>query len=194
MNRNEPIVAPNGILRRRGRRLCGGGAGLLLAVMTVARAGADAVPPPPSRCPAGKIPVTSHAGPACVAPAPKNCPPGWEGRIGGNCVVASCKSDADCGAGRQCRGAQVCQHEYLQEWGWGADNWTPAGAVERSLYAEPPRRFDPPRRVVEVVDICRPDASCPQDWKCVAGRVCLPLGVERPGYYPAPTAPKSSAK
>src|SRR5262245_44153051 len=69
---------------------------------------ADAVPPPPEKCPGGQIPITSHAGPECVAPAPTDCPPGWRGELRGICRLDICVNDQGCGAGKQCRQVELC--------------------------------------------------------------------------------------
>lgn len=148
---------------------------------------ADAVPPPPRECPKGKIGITSHHGPECVEPAPTNCPVGWRGVIRGLCVVETCTTDESCGAGRQCKEADVCQHEFLQEWGWGALVPPPpspdALACDPFVLAGPPQRFDPPRKVIETVDICAADRTCPPESTCQKGRVCLPKDAKKPAAW-----------
>jgi hypothetical protein len=169
--------------------LLGLGLGVVLGVSVAAwpqPAGADAVPPAPESCPAGYIPVTSHAGPQCVLKPPASCPPGWRGILGGLCAVHVCQTDANC-TGRddlRCKPAKVCIHEYLQEWGWGAS--LPATRDDRSLFAEPPRHFSPPRKVQKPVDVCADDPACPAESTCQQSKVCLPAGVDRPGRYQPP--------
>lgn len=154
---------------------------------------ADAVPPPPSKCPPGQVGITGHGGPRCVASAPTDCPPGWRGVLGGTCQVYSCQTSAECGPGGRCQPTRVCIHEYLQEWGYGASLALPA--LGKELYSAPPQRFDPPRRVQEVVDICRAGELCPAESTCGAGSVCLPKGVAAPGHYrPLPPASTPTGK
>lgn len=148
---------------------------------------ADAVPPPPSRCPPGQIGVTSHAGPQCVLPPPKDCPPGWRGTNGGVCLVWSCTSDAQCGDGARCSAADLCLAESLQEWG-------AADAPVRPLFAGPLQHFDPPRRVVTAVDVCPAARACPKGSECKQGKVCLPSGVSKPGPWTPPAGRKGAAK
>jgi hypothetical protein len=154
-----------------------------LCLLVARIAHADAVPPPPHDCPPGKIGITSHGGPECVAPAPKNCPPGWVGVIRGACVVQVCSVDVDCGAGKKCKDADVCTHEYLQE--WGEESSAPGPRADRTLLGAPPRHFDPPRKVTQVVDVCGAEQSCPADSTCGKGKLCLPTGVSKPGRWSA---------
>lgn len=150
---------------------------------------ADAVPPPPDSCPRGQIPITSHAGPQCVLPPPKDCPPGWRAEIRGVCRLESCTKDADCGAGHQCREADLCLHEYLQEWGFTKAE----PGRNRPLFAGPPQRFDPPRRIVEAIDVCAEGRACPEIARCGRAKVCLPTGVSRPGIWKGSPGPAKDA-
>ncbi len=78
---------------------------LLLAsalALLAAPARADVVMPPPTDCPRGQVGVTSHGGPRCEKVAPQDCPTGWYGQLGGNCALAPCEKDADCGQDREC--------------------------------------------------------------------------------------------
>jgi hypothetical protein len=168
---------------------------LYVLISSPLRAGADAVPPPPKNCPPGKIGITSHAGPQCVAPPPKNCPPGWRPEIRGVCRLEMCDEDGQCEDGTTCREAELCLEEYLQEWGWGRNQHGESSSEEaprprnRPLFAGPPRRFDPPRKVVVAVDICGNGRRCAAPATCKKSRVCLPKNVSRPGVW---TGPKPS--
>lgn len=65
------------------------GALLLASVAAPSGARADAVSPPPDRCPSGSVAVDfCHGMPTCRA--------------------ETCETDADCGAGRSCRDARLC--------------------------------------------------------------------------------------
>jgi len=152
------------------------------------RALADAVPPPPRSCPPGKVGITSHHGPECVDPAPKDCPPGWYPQIRGQCLVQLCTADDQCGKGLVCKAADVCQHDFLQEWGWGANEAQPA--PDPFVLAGPPQRFDPPRKVTATVGVCGGGVSCPDDNECRKAKVCLPPAVSRPGVWKGQAKPK----
>lgn len=149
---------------------------------------ADAVPPAPEKCPRGQIPITSHAGPQCVDPPPKNCPVGWRPEIQGVCRLAACQSDDQCEKGTQCRDADLCIMEYLQHWGQNnkTDDKIDDKPRNRPLFAGPPQRFDPPRKVTFAVDICGKDRSCGGDAKCQKAKVCLPKDAARPGAWSGP--------
>jgi hypothetical protein len=171
---------------------------LASVLLSPLRATADAVPPPPSKCPRGKIGITSHRGPECVEPPPKNCPPGWRPEIRGLCRLEMCEKDDECEDGKQCREADLCMFEYLQEWGYGRNDTVPdagpdarpdAAPRNRPLFAGPPMRFDPPRRVVVAVDVCGNGRSCGESAQCKKSKVCLPKNVSRPGVW---TGPKPS--
>lgn len=172
--------------------LCRAGLLLLFGVCQLPpSAYADAVPPPPDKCPRGQIPITSHAGPQCVLPPPKDCPPGWRAEIRGVCRLESCQKDEDCGSGRKCTEADLCLHEYLQEWGYTQSE----PERNRPLFAGPPQRFNPPRRVVEAVDVCGAERTCQAPSKCGRAKVCLPQGVSRPGVWKgAPGQTKGAAR
>lgn len=155
---------------------------LMLAALTLVAgcglpsANADAVPPPPRSCPPGQVGVTSHAGPRCVPKAPTNCPAGWYGVVGGECLVHTCETDDVCGKGKHCREVDVCLHEWFQEWG-------EATRPDPFTLAAPPRRFDPPVRRVDVVNICTSDGRCGGKDTCAKGKVCLPNGVTKAGHW-----------
>jgi len=170
-----------------------GGAVGMAAGLWPAWVSADAVPPAPESCPRGYIPVTSHAGPQCVLKPPISCPPGWRGINGGICVVHACETDAHCGWGERkdlrCKPARVCIHEYLQEYGEGGSQ--PVERDERALFAGPPRRFDPPRRVQELVDVCPDRRACPAGSTCGEKKICLPADLAAPGLYQRPKLPPS---
>lgn len=146
---------------------------------------ADAVPPAPEKCPRGQIPITSHAGPQCVAPPPKNCPPGWRPEIRGVCRLATCEKDDQCEKGMQCREADLCIEEYLLHWGYG-DASRHDSTRNRPLFAGPPMKYDPPRKVTLAADICSSDRKCAGTGKCEKSKVCLPKDVSRPGAWSGP--------
>lgn len=154
---------------------------------------ADAVPPPPDKCPPGYIGITSHAGPQCVLKPPISCPPGWRPANGGICILHACETDANCATigtnNLRCKPAKICIHEYLQEWGWGAS--LPTSRDDRALFSAPPRRFDPPRRVQEPVDVCHDGHRCPADSSCGQMKLCLPADRDKPGFYQRPALPPS---
>ncbi len=147
---------------------------------------ADAVPPPPRSCPSGKVGITSHHGPECVDPAPKDCPAGWYPQIRAQCVVQLCTADDQCGKGLVCKPADVCQHDFLQEWGWGANEAPPPDPF---LLAGPPQRFDPPRKVTATVGVCGGGVQCPDDNECRKAKVCLPPAVSKPGVWKGQAKP-----
>ncbi len=69
------------------------GALLLASVAAPSGALADAVSPPPDRCPSGSVAVDFCHGPP-------------------TCRVNTCETDAECGAGMVCRDARLCTTEY----------------------------------------------------------------------------------
>lgn len=160
-------------------------AGLCFALASVFPLGvaADAVPPPPDKCPRGQIPITSHRGPECVAPAPTDCPAGWRGELRGVCSLDVCTTDQSCGAGKQCREVDLCLQEFILHWGYG-QNDPDAPPPNRPLFAGPPMRYDPPRREIRPVDVCGNGRSCQEPATCGKGKLCLPVGVTRPGVWP----------
>src|SRR5262249_22818787 len=147
---------------------------------------ADAVPPPPKKCPGNQVPVTSHRGPQCLAPAPTDCPAGWLGQLGGMCRLDICESDQNCGAGKQCRQVDLCLQEFILEWGYSQNDREKRGP-SRPLFAGPPMRYDPPRHEIRAVDVCGNGRQCQEPAKCGKGKLCLPAGVTRPGIWPKPT-------
>lgn len=146
---------------------------------------ADAVPPPPAKCPRGQVPITSHHGPECVLPAPTNCPAGWRGELRGICRLDVCETDQSCGAGKQCREVDVCLQEFILEWGYGQNESTERPR-NRPLFAGPPMRYDPPRHEIRAVDVCGQGRGCQDPAKCGKGKLCLPTGVTRPGIWTRP--------
>jgi hypothetical protein len=158
-------------------------ASLWLVLASLARA--DAVPPPPRRCPPGRVPVTSHAGPKCELAPPKSCPPGYRGQVGGQCVLNLCWSDESCGKGKACRETSLCHHSRLVSWEFGEQQ------VERSnLLGAPPRRIDPPELRWEPKSICRKEGDCPLPAECRPGKICYPVGRD----LPPPPAPGARAE
>jgi len=84
---------------------------LFVTTLALPAALADAVPPPPTSCPADTHPVTGHAGTGC---APDNCPLGSNGSVcaGGRpcCLMPLCggREDPACGAGQACERVRIC--------------------------------------------------------------------------------------
>lgn len=156
----------------------------------------DAVPPPPAHCPRGQVPITSHHGPECVAPAPTDCPAGWRGELRGICSLDVCESDQSCGPGKQCRQVELCLQEFILEWGYSQNESSQPGKSEdrprsRPLFAGPPMRYDPPRHEIRAVDVCGQGRGCQAPARCGKGKLCLPMGVTRPGIWPKPpSAPR----
>jgi hypothetical protein len=85
--------------RRRGARRCGT---ILPGHRPVCGRHADSVFPPLAHCRSGRVPVTSQRGPECALAPPKNSP-GYQGEIGGHCILEPCETDEGC-AGWQRRG------------------------------------------------------------------------------------------
>ncbi len=146
--------------------------GLFLGART---ARADAVPPPPPSCPKGKVPVTDHGGPRCELEAPKNCAPGYRGRIGGTCVLATCSTDRECEAGRRCLSVETCQEFRELHWsGWG---WQSRQPVSRdNLFGGPPRPppDGPPKKAWVNLSICGQDGPCKSPAECRPASLCYP--------------------
>ncbi len=170
-----------------------------LALLVPGSALADAVPPPPDRCPRGQVAITSHRGPECVAPAPADCPAGWRGELRGICRLDICETDQSCGAGKQCRRVDLCLQEFILEWGYG-QNESSESPHNRLLFAGPPMRYDPPRHEIRAVAVCGDGRSCQEPAKCGKGKLCLAAGVSRPGIWAKPaggtagSAPKPANK
>ncbi len=171
---------------------------IALSVFAPGAAHADAVPPAPKSCPPGQVGVTSHSGPACVPEAPKNCAPGYRGRIGGDCVLATCRGDDNCEAGEGCVLVDTCQ-EYRElhwtGWGWSAARPVSAG----NLIAGPPRPAPPgpPKRAWVQLSICGQDGACAAPAECRASPLCYPndqIGKTKAKVTeqgtPEPTSPK----
>jgi hypothetical protein len=140
---------------------------LLVVALRASSARADAVPPPPTDCPPGKVGTTSHGGAHCVDAPPKNCPPGWRGVAGGNCMVAVCGADNQCDPGQVCRDQSLCMAEETEYY--------------RGPPPEHPHVFDVP------VGICVEHAVC--NARCKPGKVCL-----RPGDTPSGTLNDTTAR
>jgi hypothetical protein len=157
-------------------------AALVTGLVIAPAALADAVPPPPRNCPPGTTPVTSHGGPRCEKNAPTNCPAGWQGVLGGTCVLMTCTPGAagGCNGSLECKPADLCGVERVVDFGWGVSEPAPRG----NLLAEPPHKIDPPRHEFHYGDLCN-QGRCAQGNTCYQVGVCLPKNVARAGARPA---------
>lgn len=141
----------------------------------VTTANGDAVPPPPRSCPPGQVGVTSHSGPECVPKAPTDCAPGYRGRVGGDCVLATCSDDARCDAGERCLQVDTCQ-EYRElhwtGWGWSAQRPVSTG----NMFAGPPSAQPPgpPKKAWVQLNICGQDGPCKSPAECRPTSLCYP--------------------
>jgi hypothetical protein len=136
---------------------------------------ADAVGPPPS-CGWGETGVSDHGGGKCLKNAPTNCEPGWQGALGGTCIVHECSDDSTCGAGKTCREQSVCVKKYFRP-NYGA---SPAARGDTRLVAfgPPPMEVGPPIEAWAAHAFCGPTTSCSgSDLRCEPRKVCLPTGV-----------------
>jgi hypothetical protein len=136
---------------------------------------ADALPPRRNiSCPRGTELVHDHSGTNCVKERPKNCPPGWVGRLGGTCHLATCENDDNCESRGKlvCRKSDVCSH-VAQRTGWGGSD------VRSPLLAGPPRIGQ--ARVF--TDVCR-GGSCQEPSRCGSYGICLPANVAAPAPRP----------
>lgn len=119
---------------------------------------ADAVPNPPSSCPSGSHPDTSHDGSGC---APDHCPPGtYSGFCDGHpcCRVFSCSSDfdkVDCFSPKVCTSIELCL--------------TPTKFTSNSRSG---------REFRETVGLCSP--TCPSGSSCERMRTCLDPAIAAP--------------
>lgn len=155
-----------------------------LAVLALAlaprAASADVVEPPPSYCPPGKTPTTSHGGPRCVLDAPSDCPPGWHGVLGGECVLHVCTEDSQCPAQR-CVATSLCYEQRLRRWG---ERGPDGPAHHGPELAGPPYELETPVPYEEVVGLCGGAQTCGGTAECKPGKVCLPPGVAAPTPRP----------
>lgn len=139
-------------------------------------AGADAVPPPPKSCPPGQVGVTSHGGPRCVPEAPTDCAPGYRGRVGGDCVLATCSDDKQCDADERCMKVETCQEFrelHWTGWGWSAQRPVRTG----NMFAGPPRPQPPgpPKKAWVQLNICGQDGACKAPAECRPTSLCYPM-------------------
>jgi hypothetical protein len=176
------------MLRHRGPAISLLGAAFLATL----RVHADAVPPPPDDCPSGMVGVTGHGGPHCEKEAPKNCPNGWQGMIGGLCVLSVCSADADCqGDGKVCKKTSLCYEPH--------ERTTTCGSNERARPG--PELASPGSRVLGA-----PCATLPEpvtDWEavnicggsepCASPSECRPSGLCVTPSAPAPAAQRGNS-
>jgi hypothetical protein len=181
--------------------------GLVLSAAPHASA-RDAVPPPPLLCPPGYKGVTSHAGPKCEQNAPRNCPTGWDGVLGGNCVLMPCPASGQCHTGYVCVEHAVCLQPKQDD--FYDYNETPApapapttapsppaapsgspdkeGALPRAPEAplgEPlPARVRRPTPIFryEAVNLCSPAVACAAPATCQTEKLCVPAGKRAVAY------------
>lgn len=98
MDTDTPVNPPR---RRPWRAPVALVAAALVVLLAPARARADAVPAPPSSCPTGGTPSTSHCGQTCRA--------------------VYCTADADCPQGRSCRELPLCIKTITCHSNWAID-------------------------------------------------------------------------
>jgi hypothetical protein len=130
---------------------------------------ADVVPPPPSRCPSGYTPETSHEGPYCRPPLPR-CPRGYQPRIWGRTAYCEPPPEHACPPGAQwsstsedntfCVARMACQ-----------DGECPGGeaCVPTSFCLEPVCFRCAPSRIV---GFCERQGDCPENSYCINQRRC----------------------
>jgi hypothetical protein len=158
------------------RYLASVAATFLIHLTLASEAKADALPPPlPLTCAKGTTLVHNHGGTHCVPNAPSDCPAGWLGVMGGNCTPNLCGPNDTCGAGLQCKPADLCATEAM---GYRY------GAIESSrgpLLGAPPA----PQWIVSYSEACSEAKTCEGKAQCVASKVCLPPDVSRLAPRPA---------
>ncbi|MDC0744561.1 hypothetical protein [Polyangium mundeleinium] len=153
-----------------------------LAVAMLARtepARADVVGPKPFFCGPGKVGVSSHEGSRCEKKAPTNCPPGWGGVIGGECRIATCRSDRDCAGDETCDEVMAC--------------------IETRPLFDRRHPLAMPMSYDAELGICGPGAACDAPRRCEKRSVCVRGGevatvyVPPPGQYEATGLPRRSS-
>lgn len=148
-----------------------------MAAMSLAprHARADVVDPPPS-CGWGETGVSDHGGGKCLKNAPTSCEPGWQGALGGTCIVHECADDSTCGAGKTCREQSVCVKKYFRP-NYGAAP-TAHGDTRLVAFGPPPMEVGPPIEAWAPESFCGPASTCSgPDRRCEPRKVCLPTGV-----------------
>ena len=136
--------------------------GFVLATCCIAvRVGADAMPMPIDNCPCGTVSVRRHTGASCEKEPPENCPLGWRGAIGGDCVLDTCTSDAECAPQEKlCRSFSLCYEP--------REGWSGRGVVARKFTVWIP------------VNLCRGAEKCASPSECRAGKLCVPENAPPP--------------
>jgi hypothetical protein len=182
--------------RRLFRRRGAGRPSLLLfaLLLTASEARADAIGPPPSNCPRGTTPRSSHAGPECVKDPPKDCPNGWEGAYGGDCILHPCTSNVDCPADKPtCVEHSVCLQSFQDDYyDYNEDDREQHGELEPTrlleapgLLAGPPmpkqKRATPITRY-NAVNLCSPEVPCTAPNTCQREKLCVPQGTRALAY------------
>jgi hypothetical protein len=134
-----------------------------LAIVAGRAARADAIPPAPD-CPCGQSYVASHGPPSCVPEAPTNCPAGWQGVVGGNCVLFLCNQPADCPDGFECKPESVC---FLRQELWY--HRYPRGSLQK---------LEHPEIEWHAARVCAASTTCLPPNECRPAKLCLPRGVD----------------
>lgn len=162
--------------------------GCSLAFLLIGSLGhADVVPPPPSNCPSGYTPETSHSGPYCRPPLPR-CPRGYQPRIWERHAYCEPPPDHPCPRGAEwsstseddafCVPRMACQ-----------DSGCPAGqACFPTAFCLQPVCFrcSPSR----IVGFCEQQEDCPGDSVCSRQRRCDVSST----YDEGPSEPTEYAK
>jgi MYXO-CTERM domain-containing protein len=165
----------------------------IAALLLSAPARADVVMPPPTDCPRGQVGVTSHGGPRCEIEAPKDCPNGWDGALGGTCILRPCANDSECGEGKECVEHAVCLEPFQDEYyDYGEDEREEHGENEpRGLLRSPgllagpmaPKKKRPtPITRYNAMNLCAPDIACGAPRTCQPEKLCVPKGTRAVAY------------
>lgn len=151
---------------------------------------ADAVPPPPDRCPRGHAPRTGHSGPYCQPPPPRSCPPGHEPRVFRDNAYCEPPPPRACPTGSHwvstsphdayCRGGSRCDQNNCYQ-----DGFT---CRDSSLCVQKINR----RRHgfwEKVRGICTPGGTCADGLECIKAKRCDPNVRRQPTTSVAPVSP-----
>lgn len=159
---------------------------VLAAVLIPLSAAADVVRPPPTDCPPGHTPRTSHMGPYCEPPPPAECPPGHvpsvymseaycepppaEACPVGSRWVSRSATDVHCQGGWKCEAGSCPEGQTCRE---------------SSLCVT---LIHPPWRgpsLEKVSGVCEGEAGCPEGESCVKAMRCDPDVKREPAPAPA---------
>src|SRR5262249_40884224 len=145
-------------------------------------------------------------GPRCELEPPKDCPTGWDGAIGGTCILRPCKTASDCAEGNECVEHSVCLESYQDE--FYDYNETPdadeQGQLEpRSIVRSPGLIAGPPamkqRRTTPItrynaVNLCSADVACAAPRTCQPEKLCVPTGKRAVAYKGTNVSPARVAR